>query len=227
MKFTRNQLIALIGFGLGVAASGAASAQSAGQWTAKLGINKITPHVESGDISAPALPGSKGDVDADTKPVFVFGYGLTDNITAELDLGLPYKHKLSGAGAVQGVGDIGTVEALPPTAFIQYRFFEPKATVRPFVGVGLTYAYFQKARGSGQLTAITNIGTGTATTFKVDNKFAGTVQAGVAYNINERWFADVVITKTWLKTAVHFSSGQYQSMTLDPQAVNIGIGYKF
>ena len=227
MKFTRNQLIALIGFGVTMAASGAASAQSAGQWTAKLGINKITPQVESGDISPPALPGSKGDVDADTKPIFVFGYGITDNISAELDLGVPYKHTVSGAGAVKGIGNIGTVEALPPTAFIQYRFFDPKATVRPFVGAGLTYAYFQKARGSGELTAITNIGTGAATTFKIDNKFAGTVQAGVAYNINERWFADVVFTKTWLKTDVHFSSGQYHWIKLDPQAVNVGIGYKF
>ena len=224
---SKSVVVKLLALGAAMAFGSTASAQSAGQWTAKVGINKITPKVDSGDISAPALPGSKGDVDSDTKPVFVIGYGLTDNISAELDLGVPYKHTLSGAGAVKGIGNIGTVEALPPTAFIQYRFFEPKAMFRPYLGAGITYAYFRKATGSGELTAITNIGTGTATTFKIDNKVAGTIQAGLAYNINERWFADLAVTKTWLKTDVHFSSGQNQSIKLDPQSVSIGVGYKF
>ncbi len=227
MKLVSNSVVNLLVLAAAMAVSGAASAQSAGQWTAKVGINKITPKVESGDISAPALPGSKGDVDSDTKPVFVIAYGLTDNISAELDLGVPYKHTLAGAGAVKGIGNIGTVEALPPTAFLQYRFFEPKAMFRPYVGAGITYAYFRKATGSGQLTAITNIGTGTPTSFKIDNKVAGTIQVGLAYNINERWFADVAVTKSWLKTDVHFSSGQQQQITLDPQAVMLSVGYKF
>jgi hypothetical protein len=56
--------------------------------------------VDSGDVSAPALPGTKTDVGSDTKPRFAIGYMLTDNISAELDLGLPYKHELYGAGAI-------------------------------------------------------------------------------------------------------------------------------
>jgi outer membrane protein len=208
-----------------VAASGA-SAQSAGQWTAKVGVNKITPKVVSGDISAPALPGSKGDVDSDTKPILVFAYGITNNISAELDLGLPYKHTISGAGAIKGVGTIGTVEAMPPTAFIQYRFFEPSTMIRPYVGAGVTYAAFQKATGSGQLTALTNPG-GPATTFKIDNKVAGSLQAGAVWNVNAKWFVDAGVVKTFLKTKVNFSTGQTQDMKLDPLAVNGSIGYKF
>ena len=226
MKLRLHSAIKLLAVTAAMALASSASAQSAGQWTAKVGVNEITPKVDSGDVSAPALPGTKGDVNSSTRPVFVFAYGLTDNISTELDLGLPYKHTLTGAGAVQGIGKIGTVEALPPTLFIQYRFFEPSARVRPYVGLGVTYAYFQKATGSGQLTALTNTG-GAPVTFKIDNKVAGTAQIGVAVTISERWFADLTVAKTKLKTKVNFSTGQTQDMTLDPQAVMIGFGYKF
>jgi outer membrane protein len=205
----------------------AASAQSAGQWTASIGINKITPHVESGDISAPALPHSQGAISSDTQPVLVVTYGLTDNFSLEGALGTPYKHKIFGAGAIEGTGQLGTVEAMPPTLFVQYRFFDPSAMVRPFVGIGPTYAYFQKATGSGQMTALTNPGAGVPTTFKIDNKFTYSAQVGAAVNFSERYFASVAYIKTKLSTDVHFSSGQNQHMRLDPSALMFSVGYKF
>ncbi len=226
MKLSLNSAVKVLAMMAAMVAASSASAQAAGDWTAKLGINKITPKVESGDVSAPALPGTKADVGANTRPILVFGYGITDNISAELDLGYPYKHTLYGAGSIQGTGKIGTVQSLPPTAFIQYRFFKPEAMLRPYVGVGLTYAYFNKETGSGALTALTNTG-GAPSTFRIDNKVAGTLQAGLVYNINSNWYADLTVTKSYLKTKVKFSTGQTQDMTLDPVAMAIGIGYKF
>ena len=222
LKSAATLLAALCAIG----AASSASAQSAGQFTAKVGAGKITPHVESGDVSAPALPGSKVEVGSDTEPVLIFAYGLTDNISTELALGLPYKHKLYGAGSIAGTGQLGTVEALPPTVFLQYRFFQPETMVRPYVGLGLTYAYFRKATGSGQLTALLNTG-GPASTFKIDGKAAGTLQAGVAVNLNARWFVDATVTKTFLKVKNHYSTGQTQDVTLDPLGVVLAVGYKF
>jgi outer membrane protein len=227
MKVRLNSVVKMLVAVAAVAAASGASAQSAGKFAVAVGVNKITPHVESGDISAPALPGSKGDVGSDTQPVIVIDYGITDNISLETALGTPYKHKIYGAGAIAGTGELGSVEALPPTIFAQYRFFQPSAMIRPFVGVGLAYAYFQKATGSGKMTALTNPGSSTPTTFKIDNKLTGALQAGVAVNINERWFASAAIIKTFLKTDVHFSTNQTQHMKLDPQAVMVSVGYKF
>ncbi len=203
-----------------------ALAQAAGQWSVKAGAGHITPKVVSGDVTAPALPGTKADVSDDTQPVLAIGYSLSDNIVVELDLGLPFDHELSGAGAIEGTGVLGTVKALPPTLFVQYRFFSPSSTLRPYAGVGATYAYFADETGSGQLTAMSDIG-GPPTTFKIKNKMAATVQAGLAFNINARWFADLCVSKTFLKTRVSFSSGQTQDMQLDPVAVFATIGYKF
>lgn len=207
-------------------ASSGAMAQSKGQWTLKVGVGKITPKVESGDVSAPALPGTKADVGPDTQPILDIGYGLTDNVSLELALGLPYEHEISGAGAIEGVGVLGTVKSLPPTVFAYYRFLEPEARVRPYVGLGATFAYFTDETGSGKLTTLSDIG-GPPTTFSIKNKVAATIQIGMIYNINARWFIDGNISKTFLKTKVDFSSGQTQDMTLNPQAVTLGVGYKF
>ncbi|WP_187363322.1 OmpW/AlkL family protein [Massilia frigida] len=226
MKLRMNSVGKAVAAAAVMALASSASAQSAGQWTAKVGVAEITPKVKSGDVSAPALPGTKAAIGSDTKPIFSFSYSLTDNVTAELDLGMPFKHTLYGAGSIEGTGKLGTVKALPPTMLVQYRFFKPEAMLRPYLGVGITYAYFAKETGSGQMTAISDIG-GPPTTFKVKNKLAGSLQAGLVYNINERWFADVAYIKTFLKTKVDFSSGQTQDITLDPQVISFGIGYKF
>lgn len=227
MKNQLNCAFKALAVAAALACASTASAQSAGQITAKVGINQLTPKVESGDISAPALPGTKADVGRDTQPVLIFAYGITDNISLEAALGTPYKHKIYGAGAIAGTGELGTVEALPPTLFAQYRFFAPTAAFRPFVGIGATYAYFMKERGSAKMTAITNPGRGVPTTFSIDNKFTYTLQAGVAMNISEKWFADVTVNKSRVRTNVEFSTGQTQFMKLDPVAVVLAVGYKF
>ena len=226
MKVRMNSVAKTLVAAAALACAASASAQSAGQWTAKFGFNQLTPKVESGDISAPALPFTKADVGRDIQPVVGITYSFTDNISLETAIGTPYKHKIIGAGSIAGTGELGTVEALPPTLFAQYRFFAPTATFRPYVGIGATYAYFMKERGSGKLTALTNPG-GAPTTFNIDNKFTYTAQVGVAMNFTERWFADVTVNKSRLRTDVHFSTGQNQHMKLDPVAVVLAVGYKF
>lgn len=223
MKASMHTLLAAAAV---LAALPGARAQSAGQWTVKAGVNRIAPQVGSGDVSAPALPHTRADVNSDSEPVLVVSYSLDDHVSLEADLGLPYTHTLSGAGAIEGTGKVGTVEALPPTLFIQYRLLDPKARLRPYAGLGATYAYFQKETGTGQLTALTNTG-GPATTFRIDNKLAATVQAGLAVAFNARWFGDLAVTKTFLKTTVRFSTGQTQDIRLDPLSVSVGLGYKF
>ena len=207
-------------------ASAASAQQTAGTWLGTLGVNNITPKVESGDVSAPALPGTKADVGSDTKPRFAIAYMVTDNVSTEIDLGLPYKHELTGAGSIQGTGKLGTAEVLPPTAFVQYRFLPANSLFRPYVGLGITYAMFQKERGSGQLTAILNTG-GPGATFKLDNKWAASFQIGGTVKINEKWFIDASVIKTKLKTTAHYSTGQTQDVRLDPLAVNFSIGYAY
>ena len=72
MKLRFNSALKGAVLGAAMVMAGSASAQSEGQYTAKVGFGRITPKVDSGDVSAPALPGTKAAVSADTKPIFSF-----------------------------------------------------------------------------------------------------------------------------------------------------------
>lgn len=226
MNKTLHTAAKLLALAAALGAAGGAAAQAKGDWTVKVGVNKITPKVESGDVSAPALPGTKADIGTDSKPILNLAYFVTDNIAAELDLGVPYRHDLFGAGAIEGTGKLGTADVLPPTLFAQYRFFGANAVFRPYVGVGLTYAYFRRERGSAQLTAVLNTG-GPASTFSLEAKWAPSVQLGASYRLNERWSVDGGVIKTKVKTTATYSTGQTQDIRLDPVAVNVGVTFKF
>lgn len=210
---------------LALLAAGTASAQTAGTWLFKAGVNRISPKVSSGDLSAPSMPGTKVDVDSGDSLIFTIGHMITDNITAELFLGMPYKHDIIGRGAINGTGKIAEIKQLPPTFMLQYRFFEPTAVFRPYTGLGLTYAHFYDEKGTGTLTALTNPGGGT--TLRVDDAWGVTAQIGGSYAINQKWFADASIQKTYIKTAAHLSTGQSIDTRLDPVSVNFSIGYRY
>lgn len=210
------------------AASGSAAlAQSAGSWSLKAGGSQLTPQVDSGNMSAPALPGTRIGLQRDTQAIIAAGYMLSDNLSAEFQLNSPYKHAVEGDGAIRGAGRLGTVESLLPTLFLQWRFLEPKALLRPYIGLGLSYVRFQKESGSGALTALTNTGSAVATRFSLDSRFALAPQAGLTYAINDQWFADLAVSKTYLKTTAHFSTGQKIDVRPDPLAVSVALGYRF
>lgn len=210
-----------------MAVAAPASALELQNWAFKLGINHIAPDVTSGNMSAPSLPGTKVDVSSDTQPIFTIAYAYNDNLAVELLLGTPYKHEIKGAGAVKGTGTAGTVEALPPTLLGQYHFVLGENTFRPYLGAGVTYAYFQNETGNGALTALTNTGSSESTTFTVDSAWGLSLQVGTKYDIDEHWFVDASVVKTFLKTTARFSTGQTIDVTLDPYAYSVGIGYRF
>lgn len=202
------------------------SAQSAGTWTARVGLTNITPQVSSGDMTAPSFPNTKADVGGDTQLSGGITYMYTDNIAIDIPVALPFNHKLKGAGALAGAGQIGAVKALPFTVFGQYRFNTASALFRPYVGLGLTYAYFFDESGSSALTAMTNPG-GSATRLSVQSKFALTPQVGFTYVLNDKWTLDGSFSQTLLKTRTTFSTGQTQDATLNPHTFSLGIGTKF
>lgn len=203
-----------------------AHAQSAGTWLGRVGATRIAPDVTSGSLSAPSLPGTKTDVDAATQLSGGITYMYTDHFAVDLPLALPFRHDLVGAGAIAGVGKIGDVKALPITLMAQYRFLEAKAPVRPYVAAGLTYAKFFGERGSGALTALTNPG-GTSTQLSIESRWGTTFQAGVTARINDNWFVDASLSKTYLKTRNTLSTGQTLDIKLDPVTVSVAVGMRF
>ena len=206
--------------------AGAAQAQVAGDVLVKLGWNKIMPKVKSDDLTAPSLPGSKIDIKSASALFFTATYMITDDISVEALGGLPYKHDIVGAGAVSGVGKIGSVHQISPTLLLQYRFLAADAPFRPYIGAGPTFAKFYGTKGSAALTAVTNPG-GPPTTIGGDTEWGGTIQAGMNYKIDKHWFVDAAILKTYISTKATLSTGQSTSAKLNPVAINASVGYTF
>ena len=221
-----NNKIALLALLASAVAGSAAHAQSAGTWSVRGGVTNISPHVTSGNLSAPSLPASKTDVKSASQVSAGVTYMYTDNFAVDLPLALPFRHDLVGAGAIAGVGKIGDVKVLPITVFGQYRFLAAQAQFRPYVGLGLTYANFFGERGSGTLTGLTNPG-GTPTRPSIDDRWGLTPQLGLVGRINERWFFDVSVAKTYIKTRNTLSTGQTLDFKLDPVSVSLGVGMRF
>jgi outer membrane protein len=221
-----NKKFALLALLASSVAASAAHAQSAGSWSIRGGMTNISPDVTSGNLSAPSLPATKIDVKSATQVSGGITYMYTDHFGVDLPLALPFRHDLVGAGAIAGVGKIGDVKLLPITVFAQYRFLAAQARFRPYVGLGLTYANFFAERGSGTLTGLTNPG-GTPTRLSIDDRWGLTPQLGLVGRINERWFFDVNVAKTYLKTRNTLSTGQTLDLKLDPVTVSVGVGMRF
>ena len=211
---------------LALAASGTVSAQAAGTWFAKGGINNIAPQVKSGDLSAPSIPGTKIDVKSATSAIFTLGYMLTEQVSVEFYAGLPYKHEVVGDGSIKGVGKLGTIKQVSPTLFAQYRFFEAGTSLRPYLGLGLTYARFYGGEGSGTLTSLTNPG-GSPTRLSASSAFGLSPQLGATLALGEQWFLDASVVKTFIKNKNMLSTGQTINTQLDPLSTNLSVGYRF
>ncbi|MEO5697819.1 MAG: OmpW family outer membrane protein [Burkholderiaceae bacterium] len=208
-------------------ASTAALAQGAGTLMLRAGATQIRPNVDSGDLSAPAFVGTRVDIRPDTQLSGGLTYMLTDHVSLDLPLALPFKHEIVGDGAIAGVGKIGEVRALPFTLLGQYRFLAPTAAFRPYVGAGLTYAKFYKDRSTAVLSGLTGGTPANPTLLSVESKFAPTLQVGASYALNTRWFIDLSLTRTFLKTRTTLSTGQTLDATLNPDSIGLGLGYVF
>lgn len=226
MARTDIGLLALL-LATGLALSGTAAAQQAGSTLARFGVTKIKPDVKSGDLTPPSFAGTRADIEADTQPTAGLTYMVSDHLAIDLPLSAGFRHDIVGDGAFGGVGKIGEVKALPITLLAQWRFLDADAPLRPYVGIGPTYAKFYKARSTAVLTALTGGSPANPTTLAVESKWALTAQVGASLMLSKRWFADVSLQKTALKTRMTLSTGQTLDATLDPWSACLSIGVKF
>jgi outer membrane protein len=208
-------------------AAGAAQAQSAGTWMVRGSVTQIVPDTKSGDLGTPSAAGTKVGVGPTTRYGGGITYMVTDHFSVDLPLATPYKHEIVGDGAIRGAGKLGDVRSAPVTLLAQWRFLAPDAPIRPYVAGGLTYAKFYKARSTAVLTGITGGSPSNPTTFEVDSKFAPTFGVGASWKFAPKWFLDVAVAKTIVKTSAHLSTGQSIDTKLNPTSMTLGVGYAF
>ncbi|MBC7618954.1 MAG: OmpW family protein [Candidatus Saccharibacteria bacterium] len=214
-------------FPIALACANLAHAQSAGTLMVRVGVTTIKPNVESGELTAPSLVGTKASIDSASQVSGGITYMYTNNVSIDVPLALPFTHDILGDGAILGVGKIADVKALPATLLVQWRFMEPRDAFRPYVGVGLTYAAFFGARGTSTLTAITGGTPSKPTTLSIGSKFAPTVQVGASVALNQNWYVDANYTYTPLTVTNTLSTGQTLESKINPGSLSLAVGYMF
>ncbi|MGM0638341.1 MAG: OmpW/AlkL family protein, partial [Pseudomonadota bacterium] len=138
----RKTLPTLLAAGLAAAAlttSTQALAYGAGDFFTRLGVAKVAPKSDNGNLDANALELGilQTSVDDDTGFAFTLGYRFHDKIGVELLAAEQFKHDFTlttAEGAVVG----GSTKHLPPTLTVQYYpLGGTEARVQPYVGVGV------------------------------------------------------------------------------------------
>lgn len=229
MKHFQNPTLraALLGLAATACLSAHAAEGSSPTWSVRAGVTHIAPQVKSGDLSPPSFQGTRVDIGSSTQAAGGITYHVDDNIRVDVPLSLPFTFEVEGAGAIDGVGKIGESKALPATVLLQYHFGQRGQQFRPYVGGGLTYAYFYDQKGSARLSGLTGGTPGSPTKLEVDSKLGATIQAGLNIELPENWYVDVAVLKTYLKTDGKLSSGQDIKLTLNPVTLMLGVGRRF
>ena len=156
-----------------------------------------------------------GDVKIDNSyvPELDFTYFFTSNIAAELILATA-PHDVSGSGALSGA-DLGEVWLLPPTLTLQYHFTD-LGRFKPYLGAGVNYTIFY------------NEDAGDFSDIDYDNGFGFALQAGVDYQVADRWYINADVKRLWLNTDVSVNNGAVTGdVDINPWIFGVGVGYRF
>jgi len=202
-------LAALAGFSV------PAFAQSAGDILVRGGLGYVHPNEKSGNFGG--VVGNQVSVGNDTSLGLTIAYLVTDNIGVELLGALPFKHDISGAGALVGAGKVASTNVLPPTLNLQY-YFNAQGAIRPYVGAGINYTWFYNVKTTGALAG---------TELKLGNSWGLAGELGVDVDLGGNWFANAALWYIDINTKARSSALGDATVQIDPWAGLVGVGYRF
>ncbi len=185
-------------------ATPAALADDHGPWQVRLGVTHIEPKSDNGNL----LP---GDISVSRKvgPTINVAYFVSPNWAVDVLGGLPFEHDFS----INGV-KAGSTKHLPPVVSVQYHF-APKASIRPYVGVGANYTLFldEKLIGGGNLKLKDSVG------------LAG--QIGVDIPLTDRVALGFDARYIDIESKASVNGVSIGKVVIDPWVYSLNVSYRF
>jgi outer membrane protein len=160
--------------------------------------------------------GGDADVGNALVPELDFTYFFTDNIAAELILATT-QHSVNLRNSTSGDLSLGRVQLLPPHLNLQYHFF-PKKKFSPYLGAVIGYVFFLNEKDGSSISSI-----------DYENSVSWSLQAGLDYQLNDRWSLNFDVKKAFVDTKLHINGGGVTAgdVDLDPWVIGFGVGYRF
>ena len=199
-----------------VAMSLGASAQKAGDNILSVGYASINPDAQLGPVtstsaSAPSaaaftasLKDATANVGSQSTISFSWLHMYTDNIGAELTLGIPpeFTQDLNTPnGTAKTHPSAATLKILTPAAVAKYFFGTAQDQWRPYVGLGVTHATFNSV-STNKADATVQALAGTSASFS--SSWVPVYNAGVIYNIDDKWSINGSVAYLPVKTTATF-----------------------
>lgn len=217
-------------------ATPAAVAQKAGDTIVGAGLAVIAPRESLGPLTStgPAAPafnaataGATVNIDHVSTLSLSVLHMFTDHIAAELTLGVPPKLEVDVNLASGSHPGAATAREITPALVGKYLFMNPGDRVRPYLGLGVAYAKFDKVRINQSDPLVVGLA---GTSAALSSEWAPVVAAGFIYNIDERWSVNASVSYLRLKTtATLVGSGTTTQgeLKLNPVDYVVRLGYRF
>ena len=185
----------------------------AGDFVVRLRAIGVIPQDSSTSVS---VIGGHVNVSDQAAPEIDLSYFFTDHIAAEV-IAASTRHGITVNGSTLGHVDVGNTYILPPTLTAQYHF-QPHGVFDPYLGVGLTVAFWYD----------TNAGGGPVTKLGLSTTAGPAIQAGFNVALGGPWFANFDVKQVFLDTEARLNNGAIVAKTsLNPTIIGAGIGYRF
>ena len=230
-----------------LAIAGGAQAQKAGDDIISAGIVNVNPNPSlgvlnsTGGSSAPATaffntqtPGAGASSSSVNTLTVGWLHMFTDNIAGEIALGIPPKITMDVTTPSAGVKShpgAATATYLAPAIIAKYLFNKPSDQWRPYLGLGATYVSFSDVTANLSDPLVNNLA---GTSASLSSTWAPIYNAGVIYNINDRWsinasvsYIPVSTTATFVSSAATGGATTTGTLKLDTIDYVLRVGYKF
>lgn len=221
--------------------SGPSCAQQAGDTIISAGIASLNPNAglapvnSSSPVFTGLLAGTRADIDSATTVTLGVLHMFSDHLGAELTLGVPPTLDVSlfapNGTPPQNHPNAAKARAWTPALVGKWVFNSPGSTWRPYLGLGVSYAYFDRVRINQSDPLVVTLG---GTSADLDSSWAPVYNAGFIYRINDRWSVNASVSYIDLKTDVTLrgsgpGAGVTTRTTLDikPTDVVVRVGYRF
>jgi len=196
-----------------------ASVAAAQENVVKLGATYYTTHSKTNGISGIGVPaGADAETGNATTAILVYERRVLPNIGIEFVIGAPPRIKAKATGSVAFLGDdVLSARFLAPTLLLNYHFFAPTETLRPYVGAGVNYTRF------------TGIHSSLAPDVKMGNSTGLVLQAGLDYAITRNVGLFASVARLDVKSKVVATGATVLTTTVDfrPIVYSAGVSYQF
>lgn len=165
-----------------------------------------TPIPALGGVSAPtyfnaALSGTTADIDSKDTISTSLLHMFTDNIAAEFTLGVPPKMNFNlyspNGSAPKSHPGAATAKVWTPALVAKYLFLDKSSDYRPYLGLGVTYVSFKNITTNQNDPTVAALA---GTSASLSSVWEPVYNAGMIYNINDKWSLNGSISYIPIKT---------------------------